>query len=131
MSESLERFVLNNAVASKLAGRPVVSVFDGKTFVFVHGFPMTLAGFYVISTKAIFGASIHLAARRWEELHAETQLLCRGLSVELRKGREAFSVLVGIRTAMNWTKDTFNKEHILKWIDDVEEQVTRLGQQPQ
>lgn len=131
MSETLERFVLNNAVASKLANRPLVAQHDGKTFVFVHGYPMTLAGFYVISTKAIFGASIHLAARRWEELHAETLLLCRGLNVELRKGREAFSVLSGIRTAMNWSKDTFDKNEILKWIDDVEEQLIRPDPQPQ
>lgn len=127
MSESLERYVLNNAVASKLSGRPVVGRYEGRTLVFVHGFPMSLAGFYMISTKAIFGASIHLSARRWQELHAETLLLCRGLSVELRAGREAFSVLMGVRQAMQWSKDTFDKEKIIKWVEEVEQDIAQLG----
>ena len=123
MSEELQRFVRNHAIASKLSGRPVVAQHDGQQFVFIHGFPMTVSGFYTIATKAIFGASIHLAARRWEELHAETLLLCIGLSVELHKGREAFSVLTGIRSAMNWTKETFDKDRILNWVEEVENQL--------
>lgn len=125
MSEELQRFVRNNAVQSKLSGQPIAAQHDGQQFVFIHGYPMTLRGFYTIASKAIFGASVHLASRKWEELHAETLLLCIGLSVELQKDREAFSVLRGIRLAMNWTKETYDKERILQWIDEVEKQVDR------
>jgi len=123
MSEELQKFVRSHAITSKLSGRPVVAQHDSKTFVFIHGYPMTVEGFYTIATKAVFGASIHLAARKWEELHAETLLLCIGLSVELMKDREAFSVLKGIRTAMDWSKETYDRERILEWIGEVEKQI--------
>jgi len=128
MSEELQTFVRQYAILSKLSGNAIVAQHDGRKFVFVHGYPMTVEGFYTIATKAIFGASIHLSSRKWEELHAETLLLCLGINVELRKDREAFSVLQGIREAMNWSKDTYDKKHILDWIDEVDEQLRKMGE---
>lgn len=120
MSESLERFVLNNAVASKLSNLPVVGRYGERTFVFVHGYPMSVHGFYTMSTKAIFGASVHLSVRNWEVLHAETLLLSKDLALELHQGREAFSVMLGIRKALNWSKETYSAPDIVKWVEEVD-----------
>lgn len=128
MSESLHRFVLNNAVASKLADMPLVGQHEGRTYVFIHGYPMTLRGFYLIATKALFGGTVRLAGSKWGELHAETQLLCKGLGVELRQGREAYSVLEGIKTLLNWTDTGADKAKAVQWVKEVEEKIKRLGE---
>lgn len=123
----LQRFVTNYAVASKLSGNAMAASYNDRQFVFIHGYPMMKKTFYMIATKAIFGSEVRIAARYWEELHAETRLLCQGLNVELQKGREAFSVLRGIRAAMNWSSETFDKEQILDWVGQVEKQLNTMG----
>lgn len=126
--ESLKRFILNNSVASKLADMPLVGEHEGRKFVFIHGFPMSLRGFYLMATKAVFGGTVRISGKRWAELHAETQLLCQGLNVELQKGREAFSVLRGIKTAMKWTDRNSDREVLVQWVKDVEEKINRMGE---
>lgn len=123
MTIELQRFVKNHAIASKLSGRPVVAHHDSRQYVFIHGYPMTSQAFYTIATKAIFGAAVHMSARKWEQLHAETLLLCIGLSVELHKDREAFTVLRGIRQAMNWTRETYDRDRILEWVSEIDLQL--------
>lgn len=126
--ESLARFILNSSVASKLADMPLVGQHEGRKFVFVHGYPMSLRGFYFLTTKAVFGGTIRINGKRWAELHAETQLLCQGLNVELQKSREAFSVLRGIKTAMKWTNKDSDREAMMQWVKDVEEKINRMGE---
>jgi hypothetical protein len=128
MSESLRRFVLNNTVASKIADMPLVGQHEGKIFVFIHGYPMSLRGFYLIATKALFGGTVRLAGSKWGELHAETQLLCQGLNMELQKGREAYTVLEGIKKSINWSEKGADKTAAVQWVKEVEEKISKMGE---
>jgi hypothetical protein len=97
---------------------------------------MTLRGFYMLCNKAVFGNSLYMRGRIWNDLHAETKLLCWGLGHKLIEGREAFSVVDGIRAAIGWNKDAadqatrWNAEPtdnpIHYWLEEVERQVAAL-----
>lgn len=119
--DPFERFIVNNAVASKLSETPIVDQMDGVTIVFVHGFPMTLRGFYTLTSKAILGAAHRMSMKVWKDLHVESRVLCQPLKIELHEDREAYTVVQGIRKALDWSKDTFDRKKILKWIENVEE----------
>jgi hypothetical protein len=95
---------------------------------------MTLRGFYALTTRAIFGATVPIYKQIWDELNAETILLCAGLNIPLVEGRESQSVIEGIRAAAGWNEETakqfnrygFDREFLFKWIEIVEKQVVEL-----
>lgn len=134
MSE-LSDYIRRQCVYSKLAEKPVVGQWKHLKLVFIHGYPMTLRGFYMMATRAIFGNTSPMRAAIWNELHAETKLLCQDLGVKLQEGREAHSVVEGIRAASGWNKESaeamnnfqYDRTFLYKWIESVEEQIAQLN----
>jgi len=132
----LRRFIKLNCVYSKLAEKPIVGQHESLRLVFIHGYPMTLKGFYTLATRAIFGHGVFLKPDAWKVMNAETKLLCQGLGLNLQEGREALSVIEGIRTAAGWNKETaelrsanlfdYDRSFLFKWIESVEEQIANL-----
>ena len=130
----LHDFIKQRCVYSKLAEKPVVGQHGSLKLVFIHGYPMTLRGFYALTTRAIFGATVPIYKQIWDELNAETILLCAGLNIPLVEGRESQSVIEGIRAAAGWNEETakqfnrygFDREFLFKWIEIVEKQVAEL-----
>jgi hypothetical protein len=133
----LQQFIKTNCVWSKLSEKPVVRQWKHLELVFVHGYPMTLRAFYILCNKAVFGNTLYLRGKIWNELHAETKLLCRGMNHNLIEGREAFSIVDGIRAAIGWDKNTakaslgyhYNTEPtkpVQHWLEDVERQIAAL-----
>lgn len=133
----LRRFIKLNCVYSKLAEKPVVGQHDSIRLVFIHGYPMTIKGFYTLVTRAIFGYGIMLKPNDWKVMNAETKLLCQDLGLNLEEGREALSVIEAIRVAAGWNKEsaelrsanqwTYDRSFLLKWIESVEEQISDLS----
>lgn len=130
----LQDFIRRQCVYSKLAEKPVVGQHGSLQLVFIHGYPMTLRGFYALTTRAVFGSTIPMFKKVWDELNAETVLLCAGLNLELKEGRESQSIIEGIRAAAGWNEETakqitnyqFDREFLFKWIETVEAQVAEL-----
>lgn len=119
MNEDLKRFVLNRAVQSKLCDEPIIDAFKGNTMVFIAGYPFTLRGFYILTLKALMGNATRVPVACWKELHAETALLCQGLEINLATGREAFSVITGVRKSIQWNSpdDAWdNREKVREWV---------------
>lgn len=93
----------------------------------------------MLCTKAIFGSTLPLNSKVWNELHAETKLLCQGLGHQLKEEREAYSVIEGIRVASGWNQVTAeqsghnqDRTFLTRWVEEVEKQITTLrGQPPQ
>lgn len=131
----LRSFIKRQCVYSKLAEKPVVGQHKHLKLVFIHGYPMTLRGFYALTSRAIFGASLPMYKKIWNELNAETILLCGDLGHHLEEGREAHSVVEGIRIAAGWNQETakkmnnyqFDRSFLFKWIESVELQVAQLN----
>jgi hypothetical protein len=124
----LQDYVKTQSVFSKLSESVIVGQWEHLQLVFIHGYPMTLRGFYVMTSKAIFGSKIPYSTKIWNELHAETKILCNGLGHKLKEGREAQSVIEGIRIAANWTKETAQRQWpaplpIHAWLESVERQL--------
>lgn len=136
MSE-VRAFIKRQCVYSKLAEKPVVSQQGELTLVCVHGYPMTLRGFYALTSRAIFGNTLPMPPKAWIELNAETKVLCHGLGLKLEEGREALSVVEGIRAGSGWNLESANqrdpaapwqydRKFLYRWIESVEEQVAAL-----
>lgn len=131
----LRSFIKQQCVYSKLAEKPIVAQHGSLKLVFIHGYPMTLRGFYALTTRAIFGATVPMYKKVWNELNAETVLLCEGLGLKLEEGRESHSVIEGIRTAAGWNEKSaqrlnnyqYDREFLFKWVESVEQQVAQLG----
>lgn len=131
----LRAFIKRQCVYSKLAEKPVVGQHGSLKLVFIHGYPMTLRGFYALTSRAIFGATLPMPPKVWNELNAETILLCGDLGHKLQEGREAHSVIEGIRAASGWNKETaekmnnyqFDRAFLYKWVESVEQQVAELN----
>lgn len=134
MSE-LRAFIKRQCVYSKLAEKPVVGQHGHLKLVFIHGYPMTLRGFYALTSRAIFGATLPMHKKIWDELNAETILLCGDLGHKLEEGREAHSVIEGIRAASGWNQEAaekmnnyqFDRSFLFKWVESVEQQVAQLN----
>lgn len=130
----LRSFIKQQSVYSKLSEKPIVGQYGPLTLVFVHGYPMTLRGFYALTSKAVFGATVPVNKKAWGELNAETILLCQGLGLKLTTGSEAQSVIDGIRTSAGWAKETtqqmnmynFDTKFLISWLAEVEDQVKRF-----
>lgn len=110
------RFIKNNAIQSKLADEVIVESHGSEKFVFVRGYPMTVQGFYNISSKAIFGKTIKMKPDVWEKLHAETKVLCSGLDIPLAEGKEALSAVDAIVKAIGLTEANWNNVKIDEWL---------------
>lgn len=131
----LRAFIKRQCVYSKLAEKPVVGQHGSLKLVFIHGYPMTLRGFYALTSRAIFGATLPMPPMVWKELNAETILLCGDLGHKLEEGREARSVIEGIRAASGWNKETaekmnnyqFDRNFLYRWVESVEQQVAELN----
>ena len=122
LNSEFHRFILNRAVQSKLSSSLIVDRIGQNTIVFVEGYPFTLKGFYILMTKTIFGGSVKIPVKTWKELHAETRLLCEGLELNLASGREAFSVIKGLRKSIGWSspKDVMeNRTKVIAWLNEV------------
>ena len=134
MEESLTTYVKKACVYSKLAEKPVVGQWKHLKLVFIHGYPMTLRGFYLLTSRAIFGNTMPMFTGIWKELHAETKLLCEHLGHRLEEGREAQTVIDGIRAAADWNLESANRQvgwqydrsFLYKWVESVEEQIAQL-----
>ena len=134
MDESLKDYVKKSCVYSKLAEKPVVGQWKHLKLVFAHGYPMTLRGFYLMTSRAIFGNTLPMFRNLWTDMNAETKLLCSGLGHKLQEGREAHSVIEGIRASIGWDIESANKMHnyqfqrdfLYKWVESVEEQIAQL-----
>jgi hypothetical protein len=135
MSEDFRAYIKRQCVYSKLAEKPIVGQHGSVKLVFVHGYPMTLTGFYALASRAIFGNTLPMRAKIWERLNAETKVLCWGLGLRLEEGREALSVIEGIRAASDWNKESaerkinwnFDRDFLFKWVESVEQQVAQLS----
>ena len=136
MSE-LRQFIKRQCVYSKLAEKPVVGQHGATRLVFAHGYPMTLRGFYTLGLRAVFGNTVLIKPDTWKLLNAETKILSEGLNLKLEEGREALSVVEGIRASMNWNKQTaetrnatnpwqYDRSFLFKWVESVEEQIAAL-----
>jgi hypothetical protein len=133
MSE-LREYIKKMCVYSKLAEKPVVGRHGDLKLVFIHGFPMTLRGFYLMASRAIFGGTLPLYSKLWNDMNGETKLLCQGLGHKLEEGREAHSVIEGIRAASGWNKESstrtvgyqWDRDFLFKWVESVEEQIALL-----
>lgn len=134
----LRAFIKRQCVYSKLAEKPVVGQCGPLKLVCVHGYPMTLKGFYALTSRAIFGNTLPMSPQLWMGLNAETKVLCQGLGLKLEEGREALSVVEGIRAGSGWNKDSadkrqpnkhweFDRTFLYRWIESVEEQVAALS----
>lgn len=132
MNDRLE-FIKRFCVLSKLSTDPVVAKHEDLVLVFVRGYPMTLRGFYTLTSKAVFDQALRLPLATWKELHAETQVLTQGLNLEFEPDQEAYKVYQAIQAAMEWTieKAKDNRYAVLDWIESVELEIIRLGQLPQ
>ena len=137
MSEA-RAFIKRQCVYSKLAEKPVVGQHGPLKLVCIHGYPMTLKGFYALTSRAIFGNTLPMNAKTWETLNAETKVLCWGLGLKLEEGREALTVVEGIRAASGWNKDSaekrdlskgweFDRRFLFEWLESVEQQVALLN----
>jgi hypothetical protein len=131
----LYHYIRSQSVYSKLAEKPIVGQHGSLRLVFIHGYPMTLRGFYVLCSRAIFGSTLPLSPKTWIELNAETKLLTAQLGFKLEEGREALSVVDGIRAAAQWNKESaskqiqwqFDRDFLFKWVESVEEQIAALS----
>jgi len=132
---NLRDYIKQQSVYSKLSENPIVGQWEHLKLVFIHGYPMTLRGFYMMTSKAIFGATLPIYSKVWAEFDAETKLLCEGLGHKLEEGREALSVVEGIRAATKWSKETtsgqsfWNYDHseLYGWIESVELGIAQLN----
>jgi hypothetical protein len=92
---------------------------------------MTSRNYGLISLKSIFGGGAKLKVSEWERLHRETRELCDGLSLELIKDREAFTIVVLFRGVMDITAENpIDQEKIRSWIAALDERINETKTEP-
>lgn len=124
MADNIAKFARQWAILSKTSDTPLVALREGKAYVFVHGYPMTHAGFVALSMKAIFGQAIKYSGRTWEKLHQETRELCEELNLTFKPEREAFTILFGVKKHLGIKKDDLDRNKILTWVESIEDKIT-------
>lgn len=121
---SLEKFIKSWSVYSKTAGRPVAATHEDIKYVFIEGWPMTVKTYSLLTLKSVFGGGARLCVEEWEALHAETRLLCDGLSLVPMKGHEAFALVKLFRNIMNISASSmYDQQKITAWIALLDEKI--------
>ena len=121
---TFEKFIKAWSVYSKTAGKPVTATHGGIKYVFIEGWPMTVKTYSLLTLKSVLGGGARLRVDEWESLHAETRLLCTGLSLVPVEGHEAFALVKLFRNIMNISAASmYDQKKITEWIALLDEKI--------
>lgn len=85
---------------------------------------MTVKTYSLLTLKSVFGGGARLRVDEWEALHAETRLLCTGLSLVPVEGHEAFALVKLFRNIMDISAASmYDQKKITNWVALLDEKI--------